>query len=147
MNSRFKCCFYALILGLAVSCSKRPELATTASLAQFDGSWTGEWSWKKGSVTDLDIKLGTIRFRNFPVSSVVTGEVAVSGESKAEFKLQWSTPAPCILVTLSTYSNLTLAVTVYMAEDKEHLYYPVSTSKRTYIVFSRKSMEAHEIEQ
>jgi hypothetical protein len=139
MSSKLNCWVFALTLGFVVSCSQRPELAKTASLDQFDGSWTGEWSWKKGSVTDLDIKHGTIRFRNFPASSFVTGEFAVSGESKAEFNLQWSTPAPCILVTLSTYSNLTLAVPIYMAEDKEHLYYPVSTSKRTYIVFSRKS--------
>lgn len=136
MNTKFKRrLFFVLALGFIVSCSQRPELAKSASLDQFDGNWTGEWSWKKGIITNLEIKFGKIKFSNFPATHDATGEITASGEGEVEFQTEWSTPAPCILVTLPN-SNLT--VPVYITADKKRLYYPYSTSNGDYIMFSRK---------
>lgn len=135
-TNHYRRLLFVLTLGFVVSCSQRPELAKTASLAQFDGNWTGEWSWAQGGVADLEIKLGRIKYTNFPAFHA-KGETIVSGESEVEFQNQWSTPAPCILMTLPDSG---LVVPIYITKDKNRLYYPVSTSKRKYIVFSRKGV-------
>lgn len=123
------------IFGLVASCSRRPALAETATLADFDGAWTGEWSWKDGSLTTLEIDHGKVKLSNFPASRSTTGETVVSGEGTVEFQSQWSTPAPCVLVTLPESE---LMVPIYITKDKEGLYYPVSTSNQRFIIFSRK---------
>lgn len=123
------------IFGLVASCSRRPALAETATLADFHGEWIGEWSWKKGNLTALEINHGKAKLSNFPASSSTAKEAVVSGEGAVEFRTQWSTPAPCVLVTLP---GSELMVPIYITINKESLFYPVSTSGQKFIIFSRK---------
>lgn len=114
----FRLLLIVATLVTASSCVRRPALAEASLLAEFDGEWVGEWSWKKGNWATLQIGNGKVKFANFPYDDDKGGEVVMSGGGVAEFASEWSRQSPCILVTLP--GNPKTAVPVYISRDKEN---------------------------
>src|SRR5687767_10853460 len=89
-----------LLLSLLVSCSRKPQFATSAVPKDFEGQWRGTWSWNTNSTT-VEISGTRVKVSGFPIKKGPTDAiVVVSGEGEGEFLSEWAKRAPCVLVSL-----------------------------------------------
>src|SRR5687768_10042420 len=120
-----------LLLSLLVSCSRKPQFATSAVPKDFEGQWAGTWSWNTNSTT-VEISGTRVKVSGFPINKGPTDEmVVVSSEGEGEFLSEWSRRAPCVLVSLP---NPKMGVPLYITRDKEHLVYEASVSQGRRII-------------
>jgi hypothetical protein len=123
-----------LLFSLLVSCSRKPQFATSAVPKDFEGHWSGTWSWNTNSTT-VEISGTSVKVSGFPVKKGATDEiVVVSSEGEGEFLSEWSRRAPCVLVSLP---NPKIGVPLYLTRDKEHLVYDASVSRGQRIIFKK----------
>ncbi len=124
-----------LLFSLLISCSRAPELATSAAPKDFDGRWIGTWNWDTNRTTTLAISGTHIKVTGFPVEKPPTTELIVaSSEGQVEFQTGWSRRAPCVLILLP---NPKIGVPIYITRDKKHLVYDYDVNVDRRIIFVR----------
>jgi len=127
--------FVSLLL-FAVSCSRQPELAGSAIAKDFDGHWSGRWSWATNNTTSVDISGTNIQVSRFPIDTAPAGGIViVSGGGQVRFQSHYgSQDSPCILLF---FENPRDVVPLCIAKDKKHLIYDVNIIHDQQIILER----------
>jgi hypothetical protein len=127
---------FPLIFAAALSCSRESTvLATKANPGDFDGVWTGKWSWKPTESTSLEVFEGRVRAKNYPIRDLRTDEtVVVSVSGKATFESEYGSPnAPCVLLDFPNE----VVTPIFISRNKKRLIYRVSAARDWNIIFER----------
>lgn len=121
---------------LLISCSKKPEYATSAVASDFDGQWSGAWSWHTNSTSFIEISNGRVKIKELPLETEPADTIAVvSTEGEVRFANEYgSKRAPCVLLYLDAPKH---AVPVYISKDKTRLIYNVDLNRERRIVFDK----------
>jgi hypothetical protein len=126
-----------LVASLLASCSPRQtDFAATAVATEFDGSWSGTWSWNPRKTSTVEIANGRVKVDGFPLRKSPRDQVVVlSAEGEARFQAAYGAKgAPCVLLY---FQNPKDVVALFITEDKRHLLYDVSLVRDQRIVFQR----------
>jgi len=126
------------LVGLGMlSCSpSRPDLASAADAKDFNGEWRGPWSWSSANSSKLEINGSRVRVAGLPILKDIASRnvMAFSGEGTATFERDYGPQrAPCVLLS---FEGAPAYIAVFVAKDKKHLVYDVSTAQSMFIVFS-----------
>ena len=121
-----------------MSCSRNPELATSAVAKDFDGTWSGFWSWEPTRSTSLDISGTELKVTELPLEESPGDKMgAITAEGEARFQSEYgSKGAPCILLYFLDHKEV---VPLFISKDKEHLIYTVDINLDRRIIFKRKA--------
>lgn len=126
-----------LLITSALSCSRQPELATSALATDFDGRWIGKWNWSASNETSLEISGDRVMVTSFPIlhEPVIGDLIVVSTAGTATFENAYgSRGLPCILLSFPGPQEV---MSVFIAQDKKRLIYNVSVNRDWQIAFIR----------
>jgi hypothetical protein len=114
----------------------KPELATSASAKDFDGQWSGHYSWDSTRVTSVEIAGTKLKVKGLPVETSTNDQIVViSEQGEARFESQYgSKNAPCVLLYFSDRKEV---VPLFISKDKARLVYIVDINLDRQIVFTR----------
>jgi hypothetical protein len=125
-----------LVFCLLVSCSRKPEFATSAVATDFDGRWSGAWNWDPTRSTSLELSGTEFKVTGLPIEKSPDDKlVTVSGKGEARFQSQYgSKGAPCVLLYFPDHKEV---IPVFISREKSHLIYTVDINLDRRIIFTR----------